>query len=979
MGVAEHNGVRSNFSKSSGKWYFEVTIDSGTTHYVGIGTEHANLNDSVGSDEYGYAYCDLDGKKYHNATPEAFGNTFEAGDVVGVALDLDNNKVWFSKNGVWQDSGVPASGTDEAYSIAPGTYFAMWSGYDEGQATANFGDSAFSHSLPSGFTAFATGWAECIWDEDHAGADVSVLGDLLSASVDYPGSFGQLFEAGSSIGILGRASGQFYFEVLVECFSSVQGTGGGAYASSSSVPNLDISADLQVGVASVSLDTGLSIVGADHAEGVRSSVEFGTSVSGGGLVIYERYAYQVIGVGVDFDNDLMWYTYDGTNWSSRELPAELIGVTLYPAGTAAALSKNSYSGDLLQAVNSQLTLLANSSQFTYTLLSDFRAWADFAETESVTLSEDVQLSDTITVNVEMGGVPATYEATLEESFTSDDDMWGNLPGETEDPDSGHIGESFTVDDAITVDDPYRDLSEDVELSDAIEVESPYRNLSENVELSDEITCHMEEWQADISENVELSGSIVSPIYAENEEDVELSDSWSAYKEWTADPIRDTVFLDDDISATKHKENTLTEYPQFIDVAGFTWLESVSSTMDATDAVTIEVATAANDRFGIQDTVTIQWSGTETISDVFGLEDVGAFSWLETIEDEFDIAETALCETAWGIEEYFIIRDTVSNLWTGTITVSDSLRIFGESIIVQIYNETATSTADITDTATYLHRLISVIADGLDITDAVTPAMTYNPVIAEAVAIAGALSVVRTLNLASSETFDAADSVLWQWSESVTEEFDISDAATLAWYAILALTSNLEFTDTVLSTLHVDETVADVLDFATTLAIQQMLSLSIDDGFNMAVLVELDGELWETWVLNTNAFHASVYSGFSFNSYAVYNDTAYACKSDGIYKLTGSTDDGVAITAGIVLPETYFGTSRKKKFRKAYFGLSGGTTPSLRVETDSGSTTYTIASSKANVGRNMYGRTWTLKVQDFEGLDFIELVPVILSR
>ena len=128
MGVAEHNAVRSNFNKSSGKWYWEVTIDSGTTHYVGVATADAFLDGFAGSDEHAYSYHDLDGKKYTNGGGSTYGDTYVAGDVIGVALDLDNNEVFFSKNGVWQDSGDPAAGTDPAYSITEAAYFAIWSG-----------------------------------------------------------------------------------------------------------------------------------------------------------------------------------------------------------------------------------------------------------------------------------------------------------------------------------------------------------------------------------------------------------------------------------------------------------------------------------------------------------------------------------------------------------------------------------------------------------------------------------------------------------------------------------------------------------------------------------------------------------------------------------------------------------------------------------------------------------------------------------
>ncbi len=32
-------------------------------------------------------------------------------DIIGVALDLDNNKIYFSKNGTFQNTGDPTSGS----------------------------------------------------------------------------------------------------------------------------------------------------------------------------------------------------------------------------------------------------------------------------------------------------------------------------------------------------------------------------------------------------------------------------------------------------------------------------------------------------------------------------------------------------------------------------------------------------------------------------------------------------------------------------------------------------------------------------------------------------------------------------------------------------------------------------------------------------------------------------------------------------
>ena len=37
--------------------------------------------------------------------------TYTTGDIMGIAMDLDNNKLYFHKNGTYQDSGDPTSGS----------------------------------------------------------------------------------------------------------------------------------------------------------------------------------------------------------------------------------------------------------------------------------------------------------------------------------------------------------------------------------------------------------------------------------------------------------------------------------------------------------------------------------------------------------------------------------------------------------------------------------------------------------------------------------------------------------------------------------------------------------------------------------------------------------------------------------------------------------------------------------------------------
>ena len=116
----------STMALSSGKWYWEIkyaTVGSSSAE-IGIasvlttqsGSGGGELNDSAGNYEYR-----SDGTKGNANSNTAWGNTWNTpGDIIGVALDLTNLKLYFSKNGVWQESGDPtsgASGTGAAFTV----------------------------------------------------------------------------------------------------------------------------------------------------------------------------------------------------------------------------------------------------------------------------------------------------------------------------------------------------------------------------------------------------------------------------------------------------------------------------------------------------------------------------------------------------------------------------------------------------------------------------------------------------------------------------------------------------------------------------------------------------------------------------------------------------------------------------------------------------------------------------------------------
>jgi hypothetical protein len=143
---------RATVGKSSGKWYWEIHWDTSTTNYLMVGVGNSSASVASGSypgfDANGYGYlCSLDGHKYNNGDQGAYGATCVQGDTIGVALDMDAGTIVMYKNGVSQ--GTMFSGLS-------GTIYPMiGAGADAATLTitANFGASAFSYSVPSGFNS----------------------------------------------------------------------------------------------------------------------------------------------------------------------------------------------------------------------------------------------------------------------------------------------------------------------------------------------------------------------------------------------------------------------------------------------------------------------------------------------------------------------------------------------------------------------------------------------------------------------------------------------------------------------------------------------------------------------------------------------------------------------------------------------------------------------------------------------------------
>ncbi|CAI2191833.1 8380_t:CDS:2, partial [Funneliformis geosporum] len=84
-------------------FYFEVDIiDKGENGKIGIGfcTKSARLNELPGCEDSSWGYRGDDGNTYLNNDDKSYGPKFMTGDTIGCSLNIRNNTVYYTRNGV---------------------------------------------------------------------------------------------------------------------------------------------------------------------------------------------------------------------------------------------------------------------------------------------------------------------------------------------------------------------------------------------------------------------------------------------------------------------------------------------------------------------------------------------------------------------------------------------------------------------------------------------------------------------------------------------------------------------------------------------------------------------------------------------------------------------------------------------------------------------------------------------------------------
>jgi len=144
--------IRGSIAVISGKWYWEATAGSfvtANTFMVGVANSNVAITAASWITANAWSYYGSNGEKYNAGTSSAYGATYTTGDVIGIALDMDNGTLTFYKNGTSQGQAFSGlTGKSLMPTMGTGLYALTFN--------FNFGQQPFVYTPPSGFVALNT-------------------------------------------------------------------------------------------------------------------------------------------------------------------------------------------------------------------------------------------------------------------------------------------------------------------------------------------------------------------------------------------------------------------------------------------------------------------------------------------------------------------------------------------------------------------------------------------------------------------------------------------------------------------------------------------------------------------------------------------------------------------------------------------------------------------------------------------------------
>lgn len=138
-------------------------------------------------------------------------------------------------------------------------------------------------------------------------------------------------------------------------------------------------------------------------------------------------------------------------------------------------------------------------------------------------------------------------------------------------------------------------------------------------------------------------------------------------------------------------------------------------------------------------------------------------------------------------------------------------------------------------------------------------------------------------------------------------------------------------------------------------------------------------------MNAEVQALTTFSGFNYNSMTRFDTRSFGANANGVFELTGDTDDGAQIDAQVSFGVTDFGSNFMKGLDRMYVGLRSATPMNVEVKLED-KTAYQYVldahpdermdSQRVKTGKGLEGRYWQFTLRNTLGGDFqLDVVDV----
>lgn len=285
------------------------------------------------------------------------------------------------------------------------------------------------------------------------------------------------------------------------------------------------------------------------------------------------------------------------------------------------------------------------------------------------------------------------------------------------------------------------------------------------------------------------------------------------------------------------------------------------------------------------------------------------------------------------------------------------------------------------------------ASGLDLASETTATTTALLVAAELLQAASGTGPTLTLAVQLAERLVAQEVIAYVAELSAEEVAALATTLTAAIQARFNAPETLALAERIQSSL--------VVLGVETLTLEERMTPSLVAWLRAAETLAFIGKLdlpegtFSAWVMNADTTGVTRYTQFPFNSLLTCQGKTYGVAEDGLYELTGDTDDGEPIEAFLRTGDLSFGTINEKNLPRAYLTLlTSGRMVLKTISSVRGARTeriYELVEKDGNdealrrvvLARGLKGITWAFELRNISGSDFdfagAQVLPVILHR